>query len=427
MTAVEMIQHEMDDVTVSVPSTSSLSIVVATDGSETADAAFVAARLIEEKRNCRVTVLSVLEPLPLYLPGPEALSIPPAVETNRVAAMRETVLAQTRKFDHTGMWDVDIRIGRPAEVIGRFAREHGAHLIIIGSHRHGVWGRMLGEETAMEIARTADVPLLIAAPGMTRLPRRIMLAMDLRPLGLAVAPRALEAVADTSTVSCVHVKPRSEFLGIDWVALDSEYEIAMWDRFREMETMLDKSGFRADFIALSGDVTRELARFAPYSKTELVVVGINRRRGRLRTSGGRLAGRMLRSIDASVLIVPGDTLRPAGQSSSPGAVTDVIQDPERWSHAMKAFTNRNAGRLCTLEIDDPELGALVEAHSYPLLGVDYDHRDGRLTVMLGDTSGTDRHLARSVPRPESISILTNGGKDSALAVVHGAGQTLLTF
>ena len=93
---------------------------------------------------------------------------------------------------------------------------------------------------------------------------------------------------------------------------------------------------------------------------------------------------------------------------------------------MKAFTARNAGRICTLEIDDPELGALVEAHSYPLLGVDYDHRDCRLTVSVGETKGTDRHLARSV-RPESISVLSFGGRDTALSVAHGSGQTLLTF
>ncbi|MEP6509197.1 MAG: hypothetical protein ABJC63_13315, partial [Gemmatimonadales bacterium] len=65
--------------------------------------------------------------------------------------------------------------------------------------------------------------------------------------------------------------------------------------------------------------------------------------------------------------------------------------------------------------------------NYPLRGVDYDHRDGRLTISLGYTSGTDRHLTRSIEHPESVSVLSVNGRDSALSVAHGGGQTLLTF
>jgi hypothetical protein len=107
--------------------------------------------------------------------------------------------------------------------------------------------------------------------------------------------------------------------------------------------------------------------------------------------------------------------------------TQVLGAKPDWGAAMKTFTARNAGRTCTLEIDDPELGALVEVRSYPLLGADYDHRDDRLTIMVGDLEGTARHLERSVGSPESIAILSKGGKDAALSVGHGHGQTLLTF
>ena len=67
MTAVDLIQEAIDDAAIKAPSKSCRSILVATDGSEYADAAFTAAKLIAEKHGCRVHVLSVVEPLPRQL------------------------------------------------------------------------------------------------------------------------------------------------------------------------------------------------------------------------------------------------------------------------------------------------------------------------------------------------------------------------
>ena len=402
-------------------------LVVATDGSEASDAAFVAAVLIEKRMRCRVHVVSVLDPLPLFVPGPEAMQIPPEIESERESAALEKIEAQTRRFDMSNTWSTELRMGRPADVIAKFVSEHACDLLIVGAPKHGLWGRVLGEETAMEIARLTDVPMLVAAHGMTRLPQRIMVALDIKPFGLEGLTGALALLTESPSITCAHVKPRADFLGIDWAEFDREYEVALNERFGTVEKMLVADGRRADLIVLNGDVTRELADYAAYSKAELVVVGINRHRGRVRATRGRLAGRMLRNASSSVLIVPAVSPSYVQEGLSRRGVTDVQQDPRQWSRAMKSFTSRNAGRVCSLEVDDPEIGALVEAKAYPLLGTDYDHRDGRLTIIVGDTKGTERHLVRSIPQPESISILSFDGRDTALSVVHGAGQTLLTF
>jgi hypothetical protein len=94
---------------------------------------------------------------------------------------------------------------------------------------------------------------------------------------------------------------------------------------------------------------------------------------------------------------------------------------------LRDFTARNSGRVSRLEVADPAIGAMVEAVAYPLLGVDYDHKDNRLMVTLGSTKGVERHLSHSVISPQSVSVLSENGRDSALSVSHGGGQTLLTF
>lgn len=425
MTAVEMITMEMDEQSAPAPTRKLQSIVVATDGSDISLAAFTAAKLLCTKTGGDVHVLSVLEPITIF-PTPEGMLLPPDFERSREEAQRRLVTEQIRMFDTANNWTMDLAIGRPAEVIVRFAREQQADLIVIAASKHGVLGRILGEETAMEIVRLTDVPLLVTSSDMKRLPKRVIVAMDLNPEGLRSVPRSLEVLGDTTSISCVHVKPRSELLGVDWAEFDGEYEMVMRDRFSVLEKPLIAAGMRPDLVVLHGNAAQELVEFAKYSKAELIVVGVRRRHGRARAIGGRMANRVLRQATCSVLVVPSEL--PVGHAVRPTAgSTDVIQDSRLWSRTLRDFTARNAGRTVTLEVDDPEIGAMVEATAYPLLGVDYDHKDGRMTITLGNLKGTEKHLTRSVTSPTSVSVLSINGRDMALSVAHGGGQTLLTL
>lgn len=428
MTAVEMITRETGETTIYAPRSKTKSIVVATDGSDSALAAFKAADLIRARTGAGVHVITVLERilLPIMFPSAEAMVLPPDLDRSREEAQRGVVRKQIDRFDPTGDWSMEFRFGRAAEVIVSVAHEQKAGLIIVGANKHGMLGRLLGEETAMEIARLSDIPLLVASPEMKRLPKRVVVAMDLNSDGLQLAPQALESILDSPTVSSVHVKPRSEFMGIDWAEFDSEYEMVMKSRFQALEEALSAVQIKSDLVVLHGDPAHELADYANFAKAELIVVGVKRRQGRSRAVGGRMASRVVRQATCSVLIVP--NLVP-NKSAVPmhGGTTEVIRDSKLWSAALREFTARNAGRIVNLEVDDPEFGALIEASRYPLLGVDYDHKDGRLTISLGETRGLDRHLTRSIVRPESVSVLSIDGRDNALSVTHGGGQTLLTF
>jgi hypothetical protein len=99
-----------------------------------------------------------------------------------------------------------------------------------------------------------------------------------------------------------------------------------------------------------------------------------------------------------------------------------------WADGLSAFTQRNAGRITVLEEHDRAIGAQEEEHGYPLRGVGYDRRDGRVEVMLGDLTGTERHLTRSIAAVTSLDrMLDANGRDFALRIAHDGGQTLLRF
>jgi hypothetical protein len=103
-----------------------------------------------------------------------------------------------------------------------------------------------------------------------------------------------------------------------------------------------------------------------------------------------------------------------------------MESKERWPALLHDFTNRNAGRRGWLEIDDPELGAQIQEVDYPLRGVAYDPRDGRVEIMFGDQSSTEHHLTHSITGPDAIDVRDGSpGRGEVLRVAHGAAQTLL--
>jgi len=97
-----------------------------------------------------------------------------------------------------------------------------------------------------------------------------------------------------------------------------------------------------------------------------------------------------------------------------------------WPDMLQAFTNRNAGRLTTLEIDDPSLGSQSEELSYPLRGVTYDRRADQVEIMLGDLASTDRHLTHTIAAPRAIELLKDErGRDRVLWIDAADSKTRL--
>src|SRR5512133_3320508 len=99
MTAVEMITTEMDATLKFAPRTTLKSIVVATDGSDSALAAFNAASMLAAKTKADVHVLTVLEPMPTMCPSVEGMIMSPELDRSREEAQRLIVSDQIKHYD----------------------------------------------------------------------------------------------------------------------------------------------------------------------------------------------------------------------------------------------------------------------------------------------------------------------------------------
>ena len=105
----------------------------------------------------------------------------------------------------------------------------------------------------------------------------------------------------------------------------------------------------------------------------------------------------------------------------------LIPAPD-WPLELKRFTLRNAGRLTRLEVSVPEAAAREQELGFPLRGVAYDRRDGRVEIMLGELGSVDVHLTHAVPAARQLDVLSDAtGRDEALSVLGAGGRTVLSF
>jgi hypothetical protein len=99
MTAVEMITREMETPRRLTAEAKVKSIIVATDGSDTALAAFKAAAMIASRVTAAIHVLSVLEPMPAMFPAVDGIVMPPELDRSREEAQRTIVGDQIKIYD----------------------------------------------------------------------------------------------------------------------------------------------------------------------------------------------------------------------------------------------------------------------------------------------------------------------------------------
>jgi nucleotide-binding universal stress UspA family protein len=75
----------------------------------------------------------------------------------------EKVLKPITKFleRHDIAFTTRMAVGRPGEEIVKVATKEKAHLIVMGSHGHGILGRALLGSVAQNVLTSCDIPVLL--------------------------------------------------------------------------------------------------------------------------------------------------------------------------------------------------------------------------------------------------------------------------
>jgi nucleotide-binding universal stress UspA family protein len=285
-------------------------VLLATDGSPSAVAAARIAAALAAQCHAQVHVVSVVDARPAPIPPPLdiALAIGDAVGGTDVHREQErSVRAELAgALGEPVEWPVRIMLGTPAAAIVREARRIGAVLIIVGLRRHGRVDRVVNDETALNVMRTAACPVLGVVAEQTDLPRRILAALDFSE-GSLVALRAGRAVAGPGPLFVLaYVQPMNGFLADEGEA--TIHDLGVQAGFDQLARDVADDGVTLDHVVLhhaaSQSVGRALLEYADEANCDLITAGSVQHSRVDRWMVGSVSTEIVRDGRRSVLIVP---------------------------------------------------------------------------------------------------------------------------
>src|SRR3569623_358171 len=179
-------------------------ILFATHGGASADGAGRVAALLAERRGVTVDTMTVLEPLPVLDGGFAPAYVPTLEEIEAVrSSLRALVSEQMRRCGVGG--NMQVRTGLRVIEIARAAQEMHAELIVLGIGRHGIIERALGNETALQLVQFATVPVLAVPTTKSKLPNRVLAAIDFSRPSIASAKAAARWLRKGDVLHLVYV------------------------------------------------------------------------------------------------------------------------------------------------------------------------------------------------------------------------------
>lgn len=285
---------------IGLDASASAPVVIATDGRSQSDGALVLGAAVAEEASA-IRVVSALKPMPVM--AESQLSITLEIEDARRAELRWSVHEQVARI-RSDIVDIAFVDGDPAMIATRVAREVGARMIVCGIGRHLIHDRLFGDETALRLMRSAEVPVLAAAANASGAPGSIIVAMDFSESSRRAARTALAIAAPGAAIHLVHVMPRenarSEVKG--WGITAAEQATAALKT--ACEQLRVPPEIEVEPVLLTGDPATELLAYASGIHADLIATGTHGHGFVTRMLIGSVTTRLVRGANCSVLSAP---------------------------------------------------------------------------------------------------------------------------
>jgi nucleotide-binding universal stress UspA family protein len=282
--------------------TESSPLIVATDGREQSDGAVRAGALLARNGDAWrvITVASSFS-----IASPE-LDLQVAAEA--VAALRDTQLRSVKEQVNKIVGErasvaVEVRDGRPADVIASAAAEANASLIVAGLGRHNVIDRVLGDETALQLVRAANTPVLAVASDFTP-PRATIVGLDFSENSVHAAQLALRFVGRGATVFILNVAPQDSILSAVTGGRAAYEEHSLAALAHLAERLEVPPGVHVQPVVRQGDPGTRILEYATETRAGMIAIGTRGQGFVSRMLVGSVATKVIRGSSVAVLTLP---------------------------------------------------------------------------------------------------------------------------
>ena len=275
-------------------------ILLATDGSDQADAATHVAAALAEPSSASVRVVHCWNLEVHHRHGVWDVEMRSEAEELIAEAVRR-LRALDVEADGRLMRSDNEHVGH---AVAEAAREFNADLVVVGSRGLSDWRSLLQHSVSHEVLRTVDCPILIVredAASLLHEPSRVLVAVaggdDLAP---AIRAAIAAASAPGSRVLVTHVV-QAMFGAQGFAYVESDEEAAA--TIEAAVSMLRDAGIRAEGkLADPGPVARTLADIALQWQADMIVIGSSRMSDVASLTFGSVTHDLLRSSRRPVLV-----------------------------------------------------------------------------------------------------------------------------
>lgn len=285
-------------------------VLLATDGSPSSAGATHVAQALAEQLHARVHAHVVLDtrgsPIPPPLDAALQLAneaVGPGVHAEQEEAVRRGLAAT---LGHKVEWPVRMAVGTPAVAIVREASRIDAALIVIGLRRHGRVGRVLNDETTLNVIRTAPCPVFGVTPELKRLPGRVLVAVDFSSASLSAASTARSLMPQHGALTLAYVLPM-----VMYPADDGEgviHSLGVQAGFERARHELGGGDISVDSVVLHHELKHQVAELlleqADTLSVDMIAAGSARLSRVDRWMLGSVTTDLVRDGKYSVLVVP---------------------------------------------------------------------------------------------------------------------------
>lgn len=245
------------------------------DLSEAGMAAIPYVSALANQLHAKVSVVSVVPPAWIAPPG----LIPPPAGSDPMA-LQNTLQVQLDKLPLDGIDSSAARltaIGDPAQKIAEFTRDNAVDLVMIPTHGHGLFRRLLIGSVASKVLHDVYCPVWTAAHAEKQraqeLPRKVLCAVDGTEKTLEVARWASDFSRQIGArLQLLHVVRAIS----DWLSLDSQQSVQeqlQAEARNCIEASLKSGGVDLPLRVAAGEIVATIAGVAHQEDADLVVLG----------------------------------------------------------------------------------------------------------------------------------------------------------
>ena len=197
-----------------------------------------------------------------------------------------------------------VRFGSAAGVLKDVVAEIGAEVVVLGGKHHSTLGRWFGGSTSLNVARTADVQILVTAGTPTTI-RRVLVAVDLS----GAARRTLRVAERYAALFGAELRALSVFEPLPVIpevtpSYDPTEYYAMSEELlhRDIWPAIRMKG--VEKVVRYGTAVDTILREKAAWQTDLLVVGSHGKGWATRVLVGSVTERLLNHLPTSLIVVP---------------------------------------------------------------------------------------------------------------------------